>query len=354
MLFGRRKYRNLNTLHVFKDALKHNLHAYQKLCPGQAICPVLKSNAYGHGLTLVAKALDNEGAPFFIVDSLYEAYELKKARIKTPVLIIGALHPENTHGRHFPFHFAVFNKESAELFAKMDVPVHIKIETGLSRMGFSMKQLKESLPYFKKIGLNIEGIYTHFADADNPQSDAKTEEQVERFEEALALVEAAGFKPKWIHCANSAGALKVKNPKFNMVRLGIGLYEATMELESTLVAIDELKKGETVGYGCTFTAPKNMRVGVIPVGYYEAIPRSLSNKGFVEVNGKLCPMLGRVSMNMCTFDLEGVEAKLFDPVIVYSRHAEQKNSVPEQSHAAGMIPYELLVHISESVARRLQ
>lgn len=365
MLFGKKKYRNLNTLHVFKDALKHNLHVYQKHCPQQAICPVLKSNAYGHGLTLVAKALDDEHVPFFIVDSLYEAYELKKARIKTPILIIGASHPENLMGRRFPFHFAVFNKETAELFAKMKVPVHVKIETGFSRMGFSLEQLRESLPSFKRNGLNIEGVYTHFADADNPDSTAKTTEQVKRFEEAVTLIEAAGFKPKWIHCSNSAGALKVKDSRFNMVRLGISLYgmpmfedftelKSTMELESTLVAINELKEGETVGYAGTFTAPRTMRIGVVPVGYYEALPRSLSNKGFVEVNGTLCPIVGRVCMNMCMVDLSAAEAKLFDPVIVYSRHAEQKNSVMEQSKAADMIPYELLVHISESVARRVE
>lgn len=352
-------------MHVFKDALKHNLHVYQKLCPQQAVCPVLKSNAYGHGLTLVAKALDDEHVPFFIVDSLYEAYELKKARIKTPILIIGASHPENLRGRRFPFHFAVFNKETAELFAKMKVPVHVKIETGFSRMGFSLEQLKENLPLFQKVGLNIEGVYTHFADADNPDSTAKTDEQVQRFEEAVTLIEVAGFKPKWIHCSNSAGALKVKNSKFNMVRLGISLYgmpmfedfkelKPAMELESTLVAINELKEGETVGYAGTFTAPRTMRIGVVPVGYYEALPRSLSNKGFVEVNGSMCPVVGRVCMNMCMVDLSPAEAKLYDPVIVYSRHTEQKNSVMEQSKAADMIPYELLVHISESVARRIE
>ncbi|MFA6024578.1 MAG: alanine racemase [Candidatus Gracilibacteria bacterium] len=371
MPFGKKKYRNLNVVHVFKDALKHNLHLYQKWCPHQAICPVLKSNAYGHGLTLVAKALDDENLPFFVVDSLYEAYELKKARIKTPILIIGASHPESLHTgiigrvRRLPFHFSVYNKESAELFAKLGYPVHLKIETGFSRLGFSLEALTEQLPFFKKIGLNIEGVYTHFADADNPHNDAKTTEQVQRFETALTLIEKTGFSPKWIHCANSAGALKVKNPKFNMARLGISLYgipviegfeglKPAMELESTLIAINEVKKGETVGYGGTFTAPHPMRIGIIPVGYYEALPRSLSNAGCVEVNGTLCPIVGRVCMNLCMVDLSHAEAKLYDPVIVYSRHPEQKNSVLEQSKAAQLIPYELLVHISESVARRLE
>lgn len=369
MLFGRKNYRNLNTLHVFKAALKHNLNLYKKTCPEQAVCPVLKSNAYGHGLTLVAKALDDEKAPFFIVDSLYEAYELKKARIKTPILIIGCTHPDNLKGRRLPFHFSVFNKESADVFAKMGTPVHIKVETGFSRMGFSLEELRDHLPSFKKNKLNIEGIYTHFADADNPEN-KKTEDQMKRFQEAVTLVKEAGFNPKWIHCGNSAGAPKINNSGTNMMRLGLCLYgipvlepsdafyieglQPALELESTLVSIKTLQKGETVSYNGTFTADKDMTIGVVPVGYYEALPRTLSNKGFIEVNGTQCPILGRVCMNMCMIDLSHAEAKLFDPVIVYSRITAQKNSVLNQSATAEMIPYELLVHISESVARRLE
>lgn len=369
MLLRKRPYRNLNTLHVFKAALKHNLQLYQKSCPDQAVCPVLKSNAYGHGLTLVAKALDDEAAPFFIVDSLYEAYELKKARIKTPILIIGCTHPDNLKGRRVPFHFSVFNKESAELFAKLGTPVHIKIETGFSRMGFSLEELRDCLPSFKKNKLNIEGIYTHFADADNSQNQ-KTEDQMARFQEAVTLVKEAGFNPKWIHAGNSAGGPKINNSGCNLMRLGMSLYgipvlepsdtfyveglQPALELESTLVSIKTLKRGETVSYNGTFTADKDLTIGVVPVGYYEALPRSLSNKGFIEVNGVQCPILGRVCMNMCMIDVSHAKAKLFDPVIVYSTNPAQKNSVLRQSAAAGTIPYELVTHISESVARRLE
>ncbi|MEK9159096.1 MAG: alanine racemase [Patescibacteria group bacterium] len=375
MLLKKRPYRNLNTLHVFKAALKHNLHTYQKVCPDQAVCPVLKSNAYGHGLTLVAEALDDEDVPFFIVDSLYEAYELKKARIKTPILIIGCTHPDNTHAsalkkfRRLPFHFSVFNKEGAEVYAKLGVPVHLKIETGFSRMGFSVEELRECLPTFKKAKLNIEGIYTHFSDADNPQNH-KTEEQMARFQAAVELLREAGIKPKWIHCGNSAGAPKINNSGTNMMRLGISLYgipvleptdpfyieglKPALELESTLVSIKTLKRGETVSYNGTYTAEKDLTIGVVPVGYYEALPRSLSNKGFLEVNGVQCPILGRVCMNMCMIDVSHAKAQLYDRVVVYSRHANQKNSVLNQSATAGTIPYELLVHISESVARRLE
>lgn len=366
MHLRKQPYRNLNTLHVFKEALLHNLNVYQKENPGSAICPVLKSNAYGHGLLQVAKALDAAACSFFIVDSLYEAYELKKARIKTPILIIGANFPENLRGRRLPFHFAAYNKESVTCLAEIKVPVHIKIDTGFNRLGFHLDELDEAIQHWKSIGLHIEGIYTHFADADNPDSFRKTEDQLALFELALMKIRAAGFNPRWIHASNSAGGIRVKNLDFNMIRLGIGLYgippfetqkelKPAMELESTLVSIKEIKKGESVGYSETFIAERDMRLGVIPVGYYEALPRSLSNKGFLEIRGQLCPIVGRVCMNMTMFDLSAVpEAKLFDPVTVYSRNAEQKNSVAAQSKIAEMIPYELLVHISESVARHLE
>lgn len=366
MLLRKRSYRNLNTLHVFKEALLHNLNVYQKANPGSAMCPVFKSNAYGHGLLQVAKALDEASSPFFIVDSLYEAYELKKARIKTPLLIIGANFPENLKGRRLPFHFAAYNKESTTSLAELKVPVHVKIDTGFNRLGFHLDELDEAIEHWKSIDLNLEGLYTHFADAENADSFRKTEEQVAIFEAALKKIRAAGFNPHWIHASNSAGGMRVKNPDFNMVRLGLGLYgippletqkelKPAMELESTLVSIKDIQKGESVGYGETFIAERDMRLGVVPVGYYEALPRSLSNKGFVELRGQLCPIVGRVCMNMTMIDLSAVpEAKLFDPVIIYSRNAEQKNSVAAQSKTADMIPYELLVHISESVARHLE
>lgn len=366
-----KKYRNLNTLHVFKDALKHNLHLYQKLCPQQAICPVLKSNAYGHGLSLVAQALDRENVPFFIVDSLYEAYELKKVGIKTPILIVGCTHPDNLRGRKFPFHFAAFNFESARVLAEIKAPVHLKIDTGFSRMGFSLEELKEALPHLKK--LKLEGVYTHFADADNPTSEAKTKEQMKIFEEAVAMIRAAGFNPKWIHAGNSAGALKEQNPLLNMSRLGFALYgispldpsdpfadalkdlKPAFELESTIVSIRELKKGEDVGYNCTFTAEHPMRIAVVPVGYNEALPRSLSNKGFMEVGGKMCPIVGRVCMNMTMIDISEVEnPRVYDPVIVYSKNPQQKNSLANLAKLADLSPYEMLTRINASVARRIQ
>jgi alanine racemase len=346
------KYRTLNRIFIDESALKHNLSLYRKLLPGTSVCPVLKSNAYGHGLTLTAKILDREHCDFFCVDSLYEAYELQKARIKTPILILGYNFEENLH-KGLPFHFTAHDLHSLEVLSKLKLPIHLKVNTGMNRMGFSWNEWPKILPYIKNLNPKIEGIYSHFASADDPKSPL-TKLQITRFKKVLASLKKAGFKPKWVHIANSAGALKAKDPLFNMARIGIGLYEGTLEFRSTLIGIQSIKKGESVSYSETYTAKKNEVIGIIAAGYYEGIPRSLSNKGTVNINGISCPILGRVCMNHTLISLKGVNASVGDEVLVYSKNPADKNSVASQAAKAGTIPYELLVRLSESVKRQIQ
>ncbi len=355
------KYRTLNRILIDESALKHNLSLYRKLLPGTAVCPVLKSNAYGHGLTLTAKILDREGCDFFCVDSLYEAYELQKARIKTPILILGYNFEENLH-KGLPFHFTAHDLHSLEVLSKLKLPIHLKINTGMNRMGFSWNEWPKILPYIQKLNPKIEGIYSHFASADDAKSPL-TKLQITRFNKVLASLKKAGFKPKWVHIANSAGALKAKSPEFNMARIGIGMYgiqpelkslRPTLEFRSTLIGIQSIQKGESVSYGETYTAKKNEVIGIIAAGYYEGIPRSLSNKGTVNINGISCPILGRVCMNHTLISLKGVTASVGDEVTVYSKNPADKNSIQSQASKAGTIPYELLTRLSESVKRQIQ
>lgn len=347
--FFKKTYRTLNTIKVSGSALVNNLNIYRKLVPEQAVCPVLKSNAYGHGLIQVAKVLEKEKSPFFIVDSLYEAQKLNKAGIKTPILILGYTFPENLKGRKYPFHFTVTDLEMASVLAKLKVPVHIEVDTGMARMGFSMEELPNALTEMKERNLNIEGIFTHFADADNPDDHSFTKEQSEKFQKAISLTKEAGFEPKWIHASNSAGASVTDIPELNMMRLGIGLYgfppvqdhriyglKQAIAIKSTIIATRQLKKGDKVSYGCTFEAQIDMRIGTLPFGYYEGLPRSLSNKA---------PFLGRICMNHSIIEIDQT-TKLGDEVEIYSDLA---GSATE----SGTIPYELLTRLSESVRREI-
>jgi alanine racemase len=382
----KRPYRSLNSIFISKEAILNNLKLYRDLRPDLSICPVLKGNAYGHGLKQVGQIISTmeEPPPFIIVDSLYEAYELKKAKVKTPVLILGYNHESNLKGRKLPYHFVLSNMELAEFFSKEQTPVHLEIDTGMNRMGFNLEELEIELPKLKEMNLNIVGVFTHFADADNPETSTNsklktdklnnnfTQLQEENFKKALQMIQEAGFSPKWIHAGNSAGSLKSKIPELNMARLGLGLYgipplkkedshakkllplSPALELKSTLIQIRKLKKGDKVGYGCSFEASKNMTIGVIPLGYYEGLPRNLSNKGHVEIQGTLCPIIGRICMNHTLFDLKDLsEINIGESVIIYSRNQDQANSLTQAAQKANTIPYELMTSLAESVRRKL-
>jgi alanine racemase len=218
----------------------------------------------------------------------------------------------------------------------------------------------------------VEGVFTHFADADNPTDPFYNTFQLEQFEKALALVREAGFKPTWIHGGGASGGVMKQNPKsINMIRLGLSLYgipafleedpdrermkdlKPAMEVVSTLVKIRDLKPGDRVSYNGTFTATHAMKLGVIPFGYYEGLFRGLSNKGCVEVNGTICPIVGRVCMNYTMIDVTEAQAKEGDPVIVYSKNPENPNSLESLSKQADTIPYELLVRLAASIRREI-
>ncbi|MEK7529062.1 MAG: alanine racemase [Patescibacteria group bacterium] len=375
-LFGR-TYRTLNTISVGANDLRDNLNLYRRLFPGKEVCPVLKSNAYGHGLLGVANLLESEKCPFFAVDSLFEAYALYKEDIRTPLLILGFTLPENIDGRNLPFHFAVSDMETARAFANKKAPVHIKVDTGMNRMGFPAKDIGEAVKEFRKLDLNIVGVMTHVADPDNADDSSYTKMQLEKFRDAVTCVRAAGWSPRWIHAGQSGGALKQAHyedivPEINMIRLGLGLYgmnplsagdpdftkllnlKPAMEVRSTLVGIRTLSAGDRVSYNGTFTAEHDMVIGTVPFGYYEGLPRSLSNAGIMTVAGVQCPILGRVCMNYTVIDISKVtDPKIGDVVTVYSRDSSAPNSLIALAEKAGTISYELMVRLSESIRREV-
>jgi alanine racemase len=366
-MFWKRTYQTLNLIQIDKEALINNVRLYQSLLPGTAICPVLKSNAYGHGLVNVAQTLDKMDLDFFIIDSLYEAFQLKKAKVTTPLLILGYTRPKNIKKRH-RFHFTAFDEASLKLHAKLKHPIHLEVDTGMSRMGFKLKDLKSALDLAKKHKANLVGLFSHFATADDSNTEElKKQESV--FKEAIELVHSEGFHPRWIHLGNSAGSIKSAMKELNMARLGISLYgvnpmsesdpyskklselKPAMEVTSCLISVRELNAGEKISYGYTYEAKKMMTIGVIPFGYYEGLPRSLSNEGRVEVNGSSCPIVGRVCMNHTMIDITGTEAQQGDEVKIYTKYSDHDCSIIKQSKKAGTIPYELMVRLSESVRR---
>ena len=366
------QYQHLNKILISKSALLENHQNLQTFHQESALCPVLKSNAYSHGLKEVAPIFDSMECAFLIVDSLFEAYELYKLKVKTPILIMGYTNPLNFRVKTIPFDVALFDLELAKTLNKYQpgCRVHIFVDTGMSREGININDLDKFLAAIKKLkNLKIVGLCSHFADADNPISTDFSNKQIKVFKKALKIMADNGIFPKWRHISASGGTFKFKDEVFNMIRAGIAHYginpleqkdkarnrivlKPALKFSSTLAQIKKIPKGSFVGYGCTFLAKREMILGLLPVGYYEGVDRRLSNKGFVKIRGTFCPIIGRVSMNMSVVDISKLKNPVLgEEVLIYSADESDKNSLANTALQAKTIPYELLVNIAESVKR---
>lgn len=367
----RGQYQHLNKIEVSAEALRSNYRDLRKLHPEAEIAPVLKSNAYGHGLTIVAKALDKVGAPFFVVDSLYEAYELYKLGIKTKILIIGCTKGENFTYKKLPFEYAVYDLSTASALNKYQpgCNIHLFIDTGMNREGVPLSNFGNFALELKKYSsLNITGVCSHLSSADKDLN-TTTQNQINNFKKVLNILKKNGIDPKWRHISASAGAYTIHDQTFNLIRAGLAIYGINpldnseslseqnslipaLSFVSTIVQTKTLTKGDSIGYNATFIAKKSMTVGLIPAGYYEGVDRRLSNKGFVKMGDKFCPVLGLVSMNLTVIDLSSVpQAKVGDRALIYSNIESDSNSIKNVSQLVKTIPYEILVHLASSVRR---
>jgi len=374
-LFRRSQYQTLNTIQVSQKAIEQNHQALQVFHPEARVCPVLKSNAYGHGLKTVAKVFDSLNCPYLTVDSLFEAYELQKAGVKTKILILGYTHPDNFKAKKLPFEYVVYDLELAKTINQHQpgCNIHVFVDTGMCREGVTLSELPTFLKELQQLKqLRITGICSHLANADNPQDQAFTTQQIKNFQQALKLIRELGIEPQWRHVSASGGAFKVKDPTFNMIRAGLAHYGINpletkdpesknlqllpvLRFTSTIVQIKDVQKGDRVGYNGTFTATRPMKIGLLPAGYYEGVDRRLSNQGVIKVGETFCKILGRVSMNMTLIDLSDVPtAKVGDEVTIYSEVNDDLNSVSKAAKDAKTISYELLVHLAESVRRELK
>ena len=353
MLFDRlkkliaHKYYPLNRIEISRKKIINN---YQYLCSinkNIKIAPVLKSNAYGHGIVEIAKILDDQNPPFFCVDSIFEAYKLYKIKVKTPILIMGYVNPKNLIIKNLPFSYAVYDLQQLTDVLKYqpNAGIHIFVDTGMHREGIEVHDLEK---FIKKIPTNylnnIEGIMSHFGEAENPKK-KETIEQINNFKKAVDILKNNYIFPKWRHIANSSGLLNSKALKLeeisNMARCGFSLYNSALRFITHISQIKELKKGSKIGYSFTYTAKKNMKTAVLPVGYNDGVDRGFSNKGLAIIRGKNCPILGRVSMNITVVDVSEVrDVQVGDEV-----------EIDFKTPLDGKILYEILVHLNSQIKR---
>lgn len=363
-------YQPLNTVELSRSALLGNFDLLKKLSPGEVI-PVVKANAYGHGLREVVQILKARQFPYLAVDGYFEALKIREVS-RQPVLVMGAIGTENySHLETTGFSYVVSSLLTLEALARRrrKVTIHIEVDTGMHRHGVDLSQLGRLLKTVRAHPqLQLEGVMSHLADADNADN-SYTEAQVAKFDQAVEVVLRAGLKPKWLHLAQTPGSAKVKSKYANAIRPGIGMYginpltppdpaykklqalRPVMSIKSRIGLVRHLKPGDRVSYNGIFKAKKPMRMGVLPLGYSEGIPRSLANQGLFKAGRHYLPVIGKVCMNHTMIDLKATTLREGDPVIVISNNPKDKNSVRQLCQRFNYFNYRFLTAISPTIRR---
>ncbi len=365
-------YQTLNHIELSKKALLGNVSLINSQHRDFEIIPVLKGNAYGHGLEQIALMLNDANCKYLAVDGYFEAAKIRDIS-KHRILVMGYILSENVRLLDtVRCSFVVQDVRGLKAFGDLGRPVkiHVEINTGFNRMGIRPEGLPEYLIELKRYpNLELEGVMTHLVDADNESDDSFNEKQQQLFDQCVEKILGAGFHPRLVHIAQTAGSTKIRSKHANAIRLGIGLYginplsprdpnhrelaklRPVLELKSTIVNTIDLQPGDSVSYNATFTTTTPMRVGVLPLGYYEGVPRALSNKGYVTFGTHELPIVGRVCMNHTIVDLKDSKAQVGDVVSVISNNTKSKNSIEYWQNYQGLFPYTSAVSISESVRR---
>jgi alanine racemase len=362
-----------------REALLHNVRALRALTQPARFMAVVKGNAYGHGMAEIARAIEPE-VDWFGVNSLDEAQGLVRAGCSRPVLILGVTAPERLNEVVAGgFRQVVFNRETVRALALaaqsmgVIVPVHLKAETGTNRLGARCDELIELAALVREQpSLTLEGLYTHYANVEDTIDGSFAEHQLRRFRESVDAIETDGPIPIK-HSAATAASILYQQTYFDMVRVGVGLYglwpsaetreaarraKVALDLQPVLTwkarvaHINDVPFGETVGYGCTYVATRPRRIAVLPVGYYEGVDRSLSNRGRVLVRGAVAPIVGRVAMNMCMVDVTDIpNVAPGDEAVIIGRQSERENTAEDMAALLDTINYEVVTRISASVPR---
>ena len=339
---------------------------------------VVKSNAYGHGLVDFAKKLERLGADWFGVDSVVEGLALRREGVKAPILVLGyTLSDKFKEAADNDISITVSSFETLETLQKnhlsRPLKIHIKVDTGMHRQGFLLKDLPKVLSFLQttshKLQANVEGLYTHFAAAKNPAFPEYTKKQIAEFKQWRIAFKKVGFSPI-CHASATAGAMIFPEANFDMARIGIGFYglwpakeiesyfanrillEPTLSWKTIISEIKELPKGAKIGYDLTETLQKESRIAICPIGYWHGYPRTLSSVGFVLVGGKRARILGRVSMDMISINITDIKnAKVGDEVVLIGKQKKEKITAGELANLSDTSHYEIVTRLNPLMKR---
>jgi alanine racemase len=355
------------------DAIQYNVRALRKLIPEAQLMAVVKADGYGHGAVPVARAALEAGASWLGIAAMEEGAALRAAGITAPALIFGYVPPAQASAviAHdlrpalFDLPFARALSDAAQA-AGHRAPVHLKADTGMGRIG---KRTQEIVAFAREVaalpGIEIEGIFTHLATADEPENDYAAR-QLETFDSILSDLKAAGIDPSLKHACNSAGIMLHPEGHHDLVRAGIALYglppdpgvvwpvalKPALTWRTEVALVKTVEAGTPVSYGCTYRAPARERIATLPVGYADGLFRLLSNKGEVLIHGRRCPIVGRVCMDQTMVRVpDDIDVQPGDQVILIGEQDGERITASDMARTIGTINYEIVCAISRRVPR---
>ena len=366
-------------------ALQHNYATIRDyVAPGAVVCAIVKANAYGHGGARCALAFQQEGAKWFGVTNVEEGIELRRAGITGRILMMsGFARGEESEVIEHNLTPVIWDWNHIELLenaaeklgrGEQSIPVHLKIDTGMSRLGVGAADLPHMIEVLKSAhAVMLEGVLTHLASAEIVDA-PDVEQQIRRYEEALEQVQASGLTPRYFHCANSGGIANKERAWKNMVRPGLSLYGyylpsmsivtgipdhshdlpvmPVLQWKTRIIATREVGARQPVGYNGAYVTQAPARLAVLPVGYADGFNRHLSSRGRVIVRGDYASVVGNVSMDLTIIDITGIPGvDVGDEVILIGESGKRKITAWDLASHAQTIPYEVLCGISARVPR---
>ena len=370
-------------IEVSRGALAHNVSVFRRiLAPETAILAVVKANAYGHGLELVARECAAAGVRMLGVHNADEVRALAAADVGLPVLVMGYLTPEQVEAVVRPgVHVLVSSRAVLDAVAAQGrrlgvaLPVHVKVDTGTHRQGVEPEDAAEFAAAARDLGLEVAGIATHFANIEDTTDHGYAFAQLGRFRGAVAAVERRVGRVRWVHAACSAAALLFPEAEFSMVRVGISLYghwpsketyvswkmargrdgvtlRPALAWRARVGQIKQVAAGRPIGYGLTYRPTRPSTIAVLPVGYADGYPRTLSNRARVLLRGRPAPVVGRVCMDIVMADVTDIAgAAEGDVATLIGRDGEERVTAEELAELAGTINYEILARLSPALGR---
>ncbi|MCP4713865.1 MAG: alanine racemase [Deltaproteobacteria bacterium] len=374
----------LTWVDISRPALANNILQFKRLLrPETKLCACVKSNAYGHGLVKSARVFLECGADWLSVNALYEARQLRRAGISAPICILGYVPCASiAEALALDCRLVVYNYETINAIAKATqesgcpARLHIKVETGTNRQGIPPEELVDFAKYIKRFeSMYLEGLSTHFADIEDTTDHSYAALQIQRFENAIGLLETQGIDIPIKHCANSAAAILFPQTHFQLIRPGIACYgmwpsketyvsyvverkngftlKSAFTWKACIAQIKNVVAGEYIGYGCSFKTSHATRLAIIPIGYYDGYDRGISN-GYVLIRGQRAALRGRICMNIIMVDITDIpRVSVEDEVVLIGRSGDEIISTDDFARWSGTINYEVTTRINDRIPRML-